>query len=233
MKRILIIEDDVAISKGLQAALENKNYRVATEGNGEKGFLRALESDFDLILLDLMLPGKDGEEICRELREKGIRIPIIVLTARTDEIDEITLLKMGADNYLKKPVSMHKLLAYVEAALRRSETDGVLPAVASFQSEDLFIDFKKQEAFKNKKPIELSTREFETLHYLLQRAGEVVSRDDILDNVWEDDAFPTPRTVDNCILKIRKKIEDDPANPQYILTYYRSGYKFIKPGQET
>jgi DNA-binding response OmpR family regulator len=233
MKRILIIEDDVAISKGLQVALENKNYRVAAESNGEKGFLRALQSDFDLILLDLMLPGKDGEEICRDLRGKGLHIPIIVLTARTDEIDEITLLKMGADNYLKKPVSIHKLLAYVESALRRAKTGEVLPVVDFFQSDDLYIDFKKQEAFKDKQPIELSTREFETLRYLLQRAGEVVSRDDILDNVWEDDAFPTPRTVDNCILKIRKKIEDDPANPQYIITYYRSGYKFIKSADES
>jgi len=233
MKRILIIEDDLAILKGLQTALETKNYRVATESNGEKGFQRAQQSDFDLILLDLMLPDKDGEEICRDLREKGSRIPIIVLTARTDEIDEITLLKMGADNYLKKPVSMHKLLAYVEAALRRGEAGGKLPDIEVFESSDLYIDFKRQEAFKNKIPIDLSTREFDTIKYLLQRAGEVVSRDDILDNVWEDDAFPTPRTVDNCILKIRKKIEDDPAAPRYILTYYRSGYKFMKSGSDS
>lgn len=229
MRRILIIEDDIAISKGLQAALESKNYRVAAEANGEKGFQRAVQSEFDLILLDLMLPGKDGEEICRELREKGVRIPIIVLTARTDEIDEITLLKMGADNYLKKPVGIHKLLAYVESALRRSDAGGKLPEVEIFESGDLYIDFKRQETFKNKMPVELSAREFATIKYLLQRSGEVVSRDDILDNVWEDDAYPTPRTVDNCILKIRKKIEDDPANPRFIVTYYRSGYKFIKP----
>jgi len=229
MKRILIIEDDLAILKGLQTALENKNYRVATENNGEKGFQRAQQSDFDLILLDLMLPGKDGEEVCRDLRVKGIRTPIIVLTARTDEIDEITLLKMGADNYLKKPVSMHKLLAYVESALRRRASLGELPEIDFFEHEDLFIDFKRQEAYKRKKPIDLSTREFDTIKYLIQRAGEVVSRDDILDNVWEEDAYPTPRTVDNCILKIRKKIEDNPANPRYILTYYRSGYKFVIP----
>ncbi len=229
MKRILIIEDDLAILKGLQTALESKNYRVRCESNGEKGFQHAMQSDFDLILLDLMLPDKDGEEICRDLRDKGIRIPIIVLTARTDEIDEITLLKIGADNYLKKPVSMHKLLAYVEAALRRGDSIAGLPEIEVFMSEDLYIDFKRQEAYKNNKPIELSTREFDTIKYLIQRSGEVVSRDDILDNVWEDDAYPTPRTVDNCILKIRKAIEDDPADPRYILTYYRSGYKFIKP----
>jgi DNA-binding response OmpR family regulator len=229
MKRILVIEDDIAISKGLQVALENKNYRVSIEHNGEKGYQRALGNDFDLLLLDLMLPDKDGEEICRDLRVRGVAIPIIVLTARTDEIDEITLLKMGADNYLKKPVSMHKLLAYVEAAFRRGGSGEQLPEIECFRSDDLYIDFKRQEVYKNKKPVILSTRELDTIRYLLQRAGEVVSRDDILDHVWEEDAFPTTRTVDNCILKIRKKIEDDPANPRYILTFYRSGYKFIKP----
>jgi len=231
MKRILVIEDDVAISKGLQIALENKNFRVSIEHNGEKGYQRALGQDFDLILLDLMLPDKDGEEICRDLRTRDVAVPIIVLTARTDEIDEITLLKIGADNYLKKPVSMHKLLAYVEAAFRRTGSGGQLPEIDFFRSEDLYIDFKRQEVYKNKKPVILSTRELDTIRYLLQRAGEVVSRDDILDHVWEEDAFPTTRTVDNCVLKVRKKIEDDPAHPKYIQTYYRSGYKFIKPEQ--
>jgi DNA-binding response OmpR family regulator len=228
MKRILIIEDDPAILKAIKIALEQAHHDVYTESDGEKGYIKAQQENIDLILLDLMLPNKNGEDICRDLRAKGITTPIIVITARKEEIDEVTLLKLGADDYLTKPVSIHKLLARVEKELRRLHKTELEIETYSFGFIDL--DFKKQEAARQKKPIKLSAKEFEIIRLLIQREGEVVSRDELLDKVWgyDEEYLPTTRTVDNYILNLRKKIEDDPTHPKHLLTMHKSGYKFVK-----
>ncbi len=228
MHQILIIEDDLAIQKAMKITLEQNHYRVKTESDGQKGFDRAVNENLDLILLDLFLPSKNGEEICRELRQKGINTPIIVITASKEEIDEITLFKLGANDFLTKPVSIHRLLARVENQLRlQVKSEGQLD---SYHFGDIDLDFKKQEALKGAQTLDLTAKEFNILKLLIQHEGEVISRTDLLLKVWEYDVdnLPTTRTVDNYILNLRRKIEDDPGNPRHLLTYYKSGYKFVK-----
>ena len=224
MKKILIIEDDLAFLKGLKVMLENEHYRVISESDGEKGFKRAQKEKADLILLDLMLPSMNGEQICRELRDHGIKTPIVILTAKDDEIDQIILLEMGADDYLVKTISTHLLRTKIATILRRFDRD--TPEIETYQFGNISLDFRKLEVKKGSINISLMTREFAILKYLIENSGRVVSRDELLIHVWEDDAFPTPRTVDNYILSIRKKIEDDRESPKYILTVPRAGYKF-------
>ena len=224
MKKILIIEDDLAFLKGLKVMLENEHYRVISESDGEKGFNRAQKEKVDLILLDLMLPSMNGEQICRELRDHCIKTPIVILTAKDDEIDQIILLEMGADDYLVKTISTHLLRTKIATILRRFDRE--TPEIETYQFGDISLDFKKLEVKKGSENLSLMTREFAILKYLIENSGRVISRDELLIHVWEDDAFPTPRTVDNYILSIRKKIEDDRENPKYILTVPRAGYKF-------
>jgi len=228
MKKILIIEDDLAIQKAMKITLEQNHYSVKAESDGQKGYDKALNENLDLILLDLMLPHKNGEDICRDLRVKGVNTPIIVITASKDEIDEITLLKIGANDFLTKPVSIHRLLARVENQMRihvisEKELD-------TFHFGDIELDFTRQEATKKQQPIALTSKEFKILKLLIQHEEEVVSRTDLLLKVWEYDVdnLPTTRTVDNYILNLRRKIENDPANPRHLITYYKSGYKFVK-----
>jgi DNA-binding response OmpR family regulator len=228
MKRILIIEDDLALQVAIKTALEENHYSVKAESDGYKGFEKAQQENIDLIILDLMLPSMKGEDICYELRMKGINTPILVLTASRDEIDEITLLKFGANDFLSKPVSIRRLLARVENQMRIqtiSEKD-----LAVYQFGDVVIDFKKQEALKKDKPLTLTSKQYKILKMLIQHEGEVISRPDLLMKVWQYnvDNLPTTRTVDNYILKLRQEIEDDPTDPKHILTYYKSGYKFVK-----
>lgn len=224
MSRILIIEDDPAFLSGLKMSLEQEHYSVQTETDGRAGYNRAIKENPDLILLDLMLPGMNGEEICRKLRTEGVSTPIVVLTAKDEEIDEILLLEMGADDYLKKTISPRLLKARIQNALRIKPIK--TNDVETYSFGDIQLDFKKLEATKKGEKFSLMTREFRILHFLISKAGQVVSRDDLLNNIWEDDVCPTPRTVDNYILSIRKKIEDDRQTPRYILTVPRAGYKF-------
>ena len=224
MNRILIIEDDPAFLSGVKMSLEEEHYHIMTETNGRIGYARAVNDKPDLLLLDLMLPGMNGEEICRKLREEGFTIPIVVLTAKDEEIDEILLLEMGADEYLKKTISPRLLKARIQNALRSKNKK--ISEIESVKFGDVQLDFKRLEATKKGKNISLMTREFLVLKYLISHADEVVSRDDLLDHVWEDDVCPTPRTVDNYILSIRKKLEDDRERPRFILTVPRAGYKF-------
>lgn len=226
MKKILIIEDDPAILLGLKDSLENEHYEVNSETDGEKGFQNALKNNYDLILLDILLPSKDGMDICRELRLKGITIPVLMLTSKKEEIDKILGLEIGADDYVTKPFSIRELHARIRALLRRN--DSMRVEVEAYSFSNVHLDFKKQEALKNSKPIQLSSTEFNILKYLIQREGEVISRDQFLDEVWGYDAFPSTRTVDNYILSIRKQIEDDPANPKHLITIHKAGYKFVK-----
>lgn len=226
MKKILIIEDDPAIRTGLKETFITEGYNVSDADTGTKGFELAGKHDFDLILLDLILPGKDGIEICKDLRSDGVKTPIIMVTSRKEEIDKILGLEIGADDYVTKPFSIRELLVRVKALIRRSTYEpGNIEEVAF---ADLKINFKKQEMLKGIIPVRLSATEYRILHYFMNHEGEVISRDKFLDEVWGYDSYPTTRTVDNYILSLRKKIEDDPANPKHLLTVHKVGYKFQK-----
>ncbi len=226
MRSVLIIEDDPAILKGLKESFEQENYHVLTVQDGVKGFEMAKRENIDIVILDLMLPGKNGQDVCRELRSAGVSTPILMLTSKKHEMDKVLGLELGADDYVTKPFSLRELHARVKALLRR-KTD--LPKdIDEYAFGSVHIDFKKREAWKNKKPVKLSLREYEVLKFLIRRAGEVVTRHQLLDEVWGYDVFPTTRTVDNYILSIRKKLEDNPAEPEHILTIHTAGYKFIK-----
>jgi DNA-binding response OmpR family regulator len=226
MYRILIIEDDPAILKGLQASLEEEHYSILTQSDGEKGYQLAQRENLDLIILDLMLPSKNGEDICRDLRRKGVEIPILMLTSKSDELNKVLGLELGADDYVTKPFSIRELKARIKAHLRRGSDRKKQVEVLSFS--DVHIDFRKQEATKQNKPLKLSAKEFEIMQLLVQHEGEVVTRDLLLNEVWGYEIFPTTRTVDNYILNLRKKIENDPADPKHLLTMHKSGYKFVK-----
>jgi len=226
VKKILIIEDDPAIRTGLKETFINEGYNVSDADTGTKGFELAGKHNFDLILLDLILPGKDGIEICKELRSDGVKTPIIMVTSRKEEIDKILGLEIGADDYVTKPFSIRELLARVKALIRRSTYEpGDIEEVAF---ANLKIDFKKQEMLKGINQVRLSATEYRILHYFIDHEGEVISRDKFLDEVWGYDSYPTTRTVDNYILSLRKKIEDDPANPKHLVTVHKVGYKFVK-----
>ncbi len=226
MKRILIVEDDAAILKGLEASLEEAHYEVLTATDGEKGYQMAKRENIDLIILDLMLPRKNGEEICRDLRKDGVNIPILMLTSKKQEMDKVLGLELGADDYVTKPFSIRELHARIKALLRRKAE--ILKEIDEYSFGDFHVDFKKQEATKKKKPLKLSSMEFKILKYFVQHESEVVTREMLLDNVWGYETFPTTRTVDNYILTLRKKIEDNPSKPKHLLTIHTAGYKFVK-----
>ncbi len=227
MKRLLIIEDDPAIMAGLIDSLKSEHYVVLTARDGERGFESAQTENLDLILLDLMLPKKNGEEVCRDLRAKGIKTPIIVLTSKSQELDKVVLLELGADDYVTKPFSVREVLARIKAILRR--TGEHQKTIVNFSFGDKHVDFKKQEMSRsNGEIIVLGNKELKILQYFAEHEGEVVSRDTLLEEVWGYEAFPTTRTVDNYILSLRKKIEDNPAEPRHLLTMHAAGYKFMQ-----
>ncbi len=226
MKRILIIEDDPAIARGLQTSLEEEHFEILVASDGVAGEEKARREAVDLIILDLMLPSKNGMEVCRDLRKDGKGTPIIMLTSKKEETDKVLGLETGADDYVTKPFSIRELHARIRALLRRpGEIRKEIDAVAFGNVE---IDFRKQEARKDGVPVPLSSREFAVLKYLSEREGEVVTREMLLDDVWGYETFPTTRTVDNYILSLRKKLEADPASPEHLLTVPTSGYKFVK-----
>ena len=226
MKKLLIIEDDPAIRLGIKEAFTNENFDVFEAENGLIGYDLAKKNDFAAIVLDLILPIKDGIEVCKDLRSEGVKTPIIMVTSRKEEIDKILGLEIGADDYMTKPFSIRELIARVKALIRRSTYE--LGDTEEVSFEDLKVNFKKQEMYKGNLPLKLSATEFRILHYFITHEGEVISRDKFLDDVWGYEAFPTTRTVDNYILSLRKKIEDDPTNPRHLLTIYKVGYKFVK-----
>jgi len=226
MKKILIIEDDPALLAGISESLTDENYIVTKAGDGLKGYNLASESDFDLILLDLILPLKDGFEVCRDLRGAGRNTPIIMLTSKNEEIDKVLGLEMGADDYITKPFSLKELLARIKALLRRAEP--AKPDIEEYSFGDITMNLRKMEIEKKGAPLKLSATEYKILKYFIEHEGEVITRDKFLDDVWGYDAFPTTRTVDNYILSLRKKIEDNPAEPEHIVTVHTAGYKFIK-----
>ena len=226
MKKILIVEDDPAISKGLVDFLENESFHTTSFLDGEKGYYAAKEGNYDLVLLDVMLPGKNGMDICRDLRKEKISTPIIMLTSKQEEIDKVLGLELGADDYITKPFSIRELLARIKAVLRR-ETK-IEEDIEEYTFGNVYINFKAMEANKDNKPIELSNLEYKVLKYLCQRENTVVNRNTLLDEVWGYENYPSTRTIDNFILSLRKKFEDDPSKPKYLLTVHSVGYKLVK-----
>lgn len=225
-EKILIIEDEEDLVKGLRLNLRDDGYQVIWASDGEQGLELVFKEKPDLILLDIMLPKKDGLEICRELREKKINIPIIMLTAKGEEIDKVVGLEIGADDYITKPFSVRELLARIKAHLRREER-GTRSVPDIFTFGDVEIDFNHLRVKRKDREWDLTSLEAEVLKYFISRPGEVVKRDDLLDKIWGYEKFPTTRTIDNHILKLRKKIEDDPSRPRHILSVYGEGYRFV------
>jgi len=227
LKKILIIEDDPAVVEGLKEHLKNEHFDVIASDSGEKGYQMAKTENVDLILLDLILPDIDGTDVCRRLRNDSIHTPVVMLTGRKDEIDKIIGLEIGADDYVTKPFNTRELIARIKAILRRID-DYKSEDIQNYKFANMEVDFKKMEIVKDEKPITLSVMELKILKYMIERKGEVVTRDDLLNNVWGYDSFPTTRTVDNYILSLRKKIEENPAEPKHLLTVYKAGYKFVE-----
>jgi DNA-binding response OmpR family regulator len=225
MKRILLIEDDEALRETLTIALEGEGFAIVSTGDGQEGLSLAQKEKVDLIALDMVLPSLGGLEVCRELRQKKILTPIIMLSGKKkEEIDKVLGLELGADDYLLKPFGPREFLARVKAILRRSRPEPA--AVEELSFGNVSINFKTQTAEKGKTPLRLTAKEFGLLRLLASREGEVINRNLILSEVWGYDKFPTTRTVDTFIHNLRKKIEDDPARPQHLLTVPWSGYKF-------
>jgi DNA-binding response OmpR family regulator len=227
MKKILIIEDDLALRQTLETALESENYKVLWASDGAEGFKIATQESFDLILLDLKLPGMDGFEVCKNLRSKGDTTPIIFLTGeKKEEIDKVLGLELGGDDYMTKPFGTRELLARIKAVLRRFKPESAELYECTFGR--VTINFKKQVAIKGEKELRLTAKELGLLELLISHEGEVVSRDAILNEVWGYDKFPTTRTVDTFIHNLRQKIEDNPSKPVHLLTIPWSGYRFQK-----
>ena len=226
-KKILIVEDEEPIRMALEDDFRLEDYEVEVASDGLEGLAKAENPDIDLIVLDIMLPGINGFDICRKLRNEGIRTPVIMLTAKGQEIDRVVGLEIGADDYVTKPFSPRELQARVKAVLRRMEPEPEKSAVNRFRSGGLEMDFRKYSCFKNGKEVSLTAHEFGLLKYLVINRGNVISREELLDEVWGKDVYVTPHTVDTHMANIRKKLEDDPSQPRYIISIRSVGYKFI------
>jgi len=225
MTKVLIVEDDPAILRGLADNLRFEKYEVLTATDGETGYKLQHSQNPDLIVLDLMLPRMSGLELCRKLRTEGRQVPILMLTARGEEADRVVGLDLGADDYVTKPFSVMELLARIRALLRRTSSAKDLPDELSFG--DVEVDFLRYVARRRGKPVEMTRKEFAILRLLGSRTGEVVSRDELLNEVWGVESYPVTRTVDNHIAGLRAKLEADPSQPVYIRTVHGVGYRFV------
>jgi two-component system alkaline phosphatase synthesis response regulator PhoP len=222
-RRLLLVEDEAGLVLTLTHRLKREGYTVEHAGDGPGGLQRALSEPFDLVILDVMLPGLDGFEVCRELRQRGAEVPVIMLTARGHVADRVSGLKLGADDYLTKPFEMVELLARIEARLRRGPAAG---GASSCRFGDVEVDFRSAEVTREGRPVELSAREFQLLQYLVEHRGATVSREELLKKVWGYDATPLTRTVDVHVAWLRQKLEPNPKRPKFILTVHGMGYKF-------
>lgn len=225
MPKILVVEDDESIRMALLDDLSLEGYQVDEAADGEQGLQMARENSYDLMILDLMLPRLSGTDACKELRRANISTPIIMLTAKSQEIDKILGLELGADDYVTKPFSPRELLARIKAVLRRSNLK--LTELHHFRIGDLEIDFDKYEAKKRGQVIHLTANEFGLLRLFVNNQNKVLNRDYILDEIWGEHVIVTPRTVDTHIANLRKKIEDDPTEPRFIVGVRGVGYKLI------
>jgi len=221
---IAVVEDDEAVRRSLTLNLELEGFRVVTAGDGEEGLMIVTQHNPDLIILDVMMPKKDGLQTCKEIRNSGVSTPLILLTARSEEVDKVLGLELGADDYLAKPFGMRELVARVRALLRRAQAT---EEVDRIHFDNVVIDFKAYKAERDKEPVELSAREYRLLRYLVAKKGSVVTRDELLDEVWGYNSYPSTRTVDNHIARLRQKIENNVEDPKHILTVHGVGYKFV------
>lgn len=232
-KRILLVEDEPGLVLTLTDRLTSEGYKVESVRDGETGLERASTATgaeaFDAILLDVMLPRKNGFDVCRDLRQRNVSTPILMLTARGQLVDKVVGLKLGADDYLTKPFEMMELLARVEALLRRAATVPVpaISATETYQFDSIKIDFRRAEVERDGVKIELSAKEFQLLRYFIEHREATLSRDELLNEVWGYDAMPTTRTVDVHVAWLRQKLEPNPRHPVYIQTIHGMGYKFV------
>jgi len=225
MTRILIVEDEPNMVAGLRDNFEFEGYDVITAPDGVAGLQRALDESPDLVVLDVMMPRMSGLDVCKQLKTKRPSIPIIMLTARGQEVDKVVGLELGADDYVTKPFSIRELLARVKAVLRRSHT--VPKEQEQYAFGDVQVNLKSCQVSRSGKPLDFSSKEFELLKYFLCHSGETLSRDRLLEDVWGYDRFPTTRTVDAHIVRLRQKVEAKPDDPRFILTVHGTGYKFV------
>jgi DNA-binding response OmpR family regulator len=229
MRKVLIIEDEASLRNGLKDNLEAEGYKVSAAATGKEGLEKGLKEEADLILLDIMLPGMNGFDICKKIKSKKLRVPIIMLTAKAKEADKILGLELGADDYITKPFSVNELLARIKAVLRRAAIHEAAKQkkIESYEFGNVKLNFTKLEAYRGAKKLKLSKREFEILEYMIKRKDEIIARNDLLDVVWGYNVFPTTRTVDNFIARIRKQVEDKPSKPKHIMSVRSAGYRFV------
>ncbi len=225
-ERILVVEDEDAILMLLEDDLTMEGYAVATARDGERGLSMAQEGAYDLVILDVMLPRKDGFEVCRELRGSGAGVPIIMLTAKSQEIDKVLGLELGADDYMTKPFSPKELIARVRAILRRGKAPP--QRVEHYGFGDVVIDFKKFETTRDARPVDLTAREYALLRFLIEHRDGAVSRSESLEEVWGGEVEVFPRTVDTHVANLRRKLEDDPSDPSHIVGVRSVGYRFAE-----
>jgi two-component system, OmpR family, alkaline phosphatase synthesis response regulator PhoP len=223
--RILLVEDEPGLRLTLTDRLDSEGYEVATAADGDEGFTRATTEAFDLVILDVMLPRRSGFDVCRDMRQKGVETPVLMLSARGQVVDRVVGLKLGADDYVTKPFEMPELLARVEARLRKPATEKQRPDRCQFG--DVRVDFRRAEVERAGEKVDLSAKEFQLLRYFVEHRGAILSRDELLNGVWGYDAMPFTRTVDVHVAWLRRKLETNPRHPQYIVTLHGLGYKFV------
>ena len=224
--RLLLVEDEPGLQLALSDRLTSEGYRVETAADGETAVVRATGEAFDIIILDVMLPGRDGFDVARTVRQQGVQTPILMLTARGEVVDRVVGLKLGADDYLTKPFEMIELLARIEALLRRAPAMSGA-TVERFQFGDVLVDTRKAEVTKDGVAVDLSAKEFHLICYFIEHRGATISREELLQQVWGYQSTPSTRTVDVHIAWLRQKLEANPRVPQYILTIHGLGYKFV------
>src|ERR1022692_159214 len=223
-ERILVIEDDRAVQKALKRLFEAEGFAVDIAGNGAAGLEMFRTAAPSVLVLDLSLPGTPGQDVCREISQAAPSLPIVVLSARTEVMDKVLLLELGAHDYVTKPFSPRELLARVRTAMRRSSRT---PSTETFKFGDVKVDFTKMELWRDGKPVQMTSQEFKVLKFMIQNAERVLSREELLNHVWGYRNYPSTRTVDNHILRLRQKLEKDPANPPHSRTLHRSAYKHV------
>ena len=223
-ERILVIEDDRAVQKALRRLFESEGFAVEIAGNGVEGLEKFRAAPPAVLVLDLSLPGVPGQDICRQISQAAPSLPIVILSARSEVMDKVLLLELGAHDYVTKPFSPRELLARVRTAMRRSMRT---PPTETFTFDDVSIDFTKMEVQKGGNAVQLTSQEFKVLKFMVQNAERVLSREELLNTVWGYQNYPSTRTVDNHILKLRQKLERDPANPAHFRTVHSTGYKFV------
>jgi DNA-binding response OmpR family regulator len=224
MEKILVVEDDRATRKALQQLFESEGYLVETAQDGAQGLASFRSARPNFVILDLRMPKVGGQEVCRLIRKESEEVPILILTGSAAEVDRVLLLELGADDYVTKPFSPKELLARVRAVLRRTRRS---PAVEQLYFGDVDVDFSKMEVFRAGSPVALTAQEFKVLKYFAQSPERVISRDQLLSDVWGYNSYPSTRTVDSHILTLRQKLERNPANPVHFLTVHNAGYKFV------